>query len=111
MNAQPGNLGQKVRHYRRSLGESQEKFGARFGVTRLTVSSWEKGTKPNSDHLPMLTEQLKDGEEALGEGVTCQLRLPFESPVDFEVKVSPLKVSPQKADTIHFEVQITRKVS
>ena len=106
MNGESSNLAERIKRHRRNLGESQEQFGARFGVRRLTVASWETGTLPNSTHLPKLTQQLNNEEDAQGEGVTYQLQLPFAQPINLEVKVSP-----QKADTIHFEVQFKRKAS
>jgi hypothetical protein len=71
-----------------------------------TVGNWEKGTVPNSDHLPKLSEQLKSTSEDLGDGVTYQLLLPFDQPLDLM-----LKLSAQTADTIHFQVQVRRRTS
>lgn len=33
----------KIKQLREKLGESQEVFGARFGVTKMAVSYWESG--------------------------------------------------------------------
>jgi DNA-binding XRE family transcriptional regulator len=104
MNGELNDLPQRIKHYRRNLGESQETFGKRFGVKRLTVTNWEKGTQPNSNHRPQLIQLLSD-KGAQGEGTTYQLLLPFDQAINLEVRVSA-----QKADTIHFEVQLRRKV-
>jgi DNA-binding XRE family transcriptional regulator len=106
MNGDLTDLPQRIKRYRRSVGENQTEFGKRFGVQRLTVTKWEKGTRPNSDHLPQLTQLLSDREAAQGESLTYQLLLPFDQPINLE-----LRVSAQKADTIHFEARLRRKVS
>jgi transcriptional regulator with XRE-family HTH domain len=105
MNGELNDLPQRIKRYRRSRGESQETFGKRFGVQRLTVTNWEKGTQPNSNHRPQLIQLLGDKEEAEGEGTTYQFLLPFDQPINLE-----LRVSAQKADTIHFEARLRRKV-
>jgi transcriptional regulator with XRE-family HTH domain len=104
MNGPPS--AQEIRRYRKSLGESQKSFGKRFGVKRLTVGNWERGTVPNSKHLPPLTQEMNERGKAKGEEGTYQLILPFDQPISLE-----LKMSPQKAETIHFEVRFKRTAS
>jgi transcriptional regulator with XRE-family HTH domain len=98
------NLGQRIRRYRKQMGESQEAFGRRFGVKRLAVANWEKGATPNGKHLPEVERLIRDGETRSTESVTYQLLLPFDEPINLEVRMSP-----RHADTIHFEVQLKRK--
>jgi transcriptional regulator with XRE-family HTH domain len=106
MNGEPNGLGQRIRRCRRTLGENQEVFGARFGVKRLTVINWESGTQPNGSHLPTLTQLLKEEEakQTHTESRTYQLQLPFDQPINLE-----LRVFPQRADTIHVEVQLLKR--
>lgn len=105
MNGEPISLAEKIKRHRQSLGESQERFGERFGVQRLTVGNWERGTTPNGKHLTALNRQLDGQAEEQGESLTYQLLLPFDRPINLE-----LRVSPQRADTIHLEVQLKRNV-
>lgn len=100
-------LAQRIRRYRRNLGMNQTEFGARFGVTRLAVGNWEHGTRPNSTHLPRILEAI-GGDEAdhATDYAYRQLVLPFDPPIEFAVKMSP-----QAADAIHFEVRIRTKAS
>jgi transcriptional regulator with XRE-family HTH domain len=92
---------QEIKRFRKLHGESQTKFGDRFGVKRLAVANWEKGSKPNSDHLPQLTQLLTAGTEQACEGAMHQLLLPFDPPISVA-----LKISPQSNDTIHFEIHL-----
>jgi transcriptional regulator with XRE-family HTH domain len=42
----------KIKARRIFLGESQEKFGARFNVSKMAVSKWETGkSEPGADVL------------------------------------------------------------
>jgi DNA-binding XRE family transcriptional regulator len=106
MNVEPNGLAQKIRSHRRRSGESQENFGKRFGVRRLTVINWEKGVRPSSRHLPQVIEELNAEEDVRSEELTYQLLLPFDQPIHLD-----LKVLPQTADTIHFEVRLKRNAS
>jgi transcriptional regulator with XRE-family HTH domain len=101
------SLAQRIRRYRRTLGETQEEFGARFGVKRLAVGNWERGTStPSGPHVSLLNQLFEAvAKSAAPEGMTHQLSLPFAPPVELA-----LKISPHTADTIHFEIQINRKV-
>lgn len=49
-------LAQKITLLRRSLGDNQAEFAARFGVTQGSVSRWENGAMPD----PVLISQLAD---------------------------------------------------
>ena len=44
---------EKIRADRLRLGESEEAFGRRFGVTRATVQQWERpgGTAPKLERI------------------------------------------------------------
>lgn len=107
MDGQQTSLAEKIHRARRSLKESQEEFGRRFGVKqRSTVAGWEAGTPPNGAHLIKLTQFFKEQEETQGEFHTHQFALPFDEPVNFAFRVSR---SPQSADTVRFEVEIRRK--
>lgn len=104
MNWSIGDLPQQIKRFRKQHGESQTKFGIRFGVRRLAVAKWEKGIKPNSNHLPKLIGLLTSETEPACGGVTHQLLLPFDPP--FSVA---LKISPYSSDTIHFEIHLKRR--
>ena len=102
------DLGERVKACRKKLGQSQEEFGERFGVDRLAVANWEKGNcAPRGARLQELVGFLQTQEEVefSGRSDSPQLLLPFDPPVIFSVRMSP-----KAADTILFELQITRKV-
>lgn len=44
---------------RSDLGESQEKFGSRFGVTQTAVLRWEKKGPPQRGLVAMALEKLR----------------------------------------------------
>lgn len=100
------DLPQRIRRYRRNLGENQTEFGARFGVTRLAVGGWESGTLPNSIHLPQIMELLNAAEAQPGMESAHQFSLPFEQPIELSVKMSP-----QASRTIHFELRVKANAS
>jgi transcriptional regulator with XRE-family HTH domain len=105
MNPHSNDLAQRIRRCRQNLQESQSQFAKRFGVTPLAVGNWERGTPPRRKHLTHLTPLLEDSGHAQSESLTYQLQLPFEQPIDLE-----LRISPQRADTIHLEVQLKSQV-
>lgn len=48
---------QDIRHLRKRLGESQTKFGERFGVSQITVAYWESGrSQPARQRLEELSK-------------------------------------------------------
>ena len=48
--------GEEIKNLRLSLGESQTKFAARFGMSYMTIGKWEKGLfKP----LPTFERMLR----------------------------------------------------
>lgn len=51
---------EKIRSGRLRLGESEEVFGRRFGVTRATVQQWEKpgGTAPKLERITEVADAL-----------------------------------------------------
>lgn len=100
-----GELPVRIRAFRKARKESQEEFGRRFEVTRLTVINWEKGTRPNRDHHERLVRLLGEVDEEKRTDGGFQLRLPFDAPVDLA-----LRISPQQENSIHFDIQVIRKV-
>ena len=98
------NLGKRIRRYRRSLGESQETFGLRFNVKRLTVINWEKGSQPNSTHLQQIMASLESAEAQHSNESAHQFELPFDQPFELAVRMSA-----QVSHTIHFEVRLKTK--
>lgn len=105
---EPKSRGAKIRHLRRSLGESQESFGARFGVKRLAVAHWESGTLPKTRHLAQLVrlfEEAVPGQARIG-GLSRQLELPFDEPINLEVKISA-----KHAYTIHCQLTLLDKAA
>jgi transcriptional regulator with XRE-family HTH domain len=95
-----GDLPARIKRYRKAHRESQTKFGARFKVKRLSVFNWEQGKPPNRGHFEELTKLLAEGDADAG----FQLRLPFDSPIDLTIRLSP-----QPSTTIHFDVQIKHR--
>jgi transcriptional regulator with XRE-family HTH domain len=94
--------GQRIRDHRRRLGHTQEELAQRIGVTRPAVNRWEtKGIIPTGEHITRLAEYLSTGPESQDESHTYQLVLPFDQPINLE-----LRVSPHRADAIHFRVQL-----
>ncbi len=52
-------LGQRISHYRKGLGISQEELGARLGVSRQAVSKWETGAAaPDMNNLMALAREF-----------------------------------------------------
>ena len=51
---------EKIRAGRLRLGESEEAFGRRFGVTRATVQQWERpgGTAPKLERIVDVADVL-----------------------------------------------------
>src|SRR5260221_9517112 len=100
MNHEATDIGQRIRHYRQRLRESQGEFGGRVGVKRLTVAKWENGSPPSRKHLTKLTQLLNDQEApSIEASPGYQLTLPFDQTISFEVRVSP-----KTANSIHFQV-------
>lgn len=53
-------FGTRLRAARQGIGLSQEQLGTRMGVTKSTVSAWERDEKlPESDRLPLLRSTLR----------------------------------------------------
>ena len=50
-------VGERIQHYRKSLGMSQDELGQKLNVSRQTISLWETGqTLPTIDNLILLKE-------------------------------------------------------
>jgi transcriptional regulator with XRE-family HTH domain len=107
--------GRTIRECRDRKGDTQESFASRMRVPRSTVSNWERGQMPH--YLPDLVSYLCPAKEPseppaaepeipASDGRTVQLPLPFDPPIHLE-----LRISPQRADTLHFEVVWKDKVS
>lgn len=57
---------QLIRALREQLGESQEQFGIRFGVTKMTISYWERGEfEPSHDAIRTLLT-IDGGRQVVG---------------------------------------------
>lgn len=53
-------FGVRLKAARREAGLSQEQLGGRLGVTKSTISAWERDEKlPESDRLPMLRSVVR----------------------------------------------------
>jgi transcriptional regulator with XRE-family HTH domain len=95
--------GRFIKQRREQRGHTQQEFADRVGVSRGTVANWEKGDMP--DYLPELVKYLSTGLP-VEEDRSYQMVLPFGHDSNIE-----LRVSPQRADTIRFEVQLHEKAS
>lgn len=105
------SLPEKIVIVRKRLGETQETFGERFQVRKLTVNHWESGTAtPKHEHLNLLNllfrDVLGEEDESTVESATYQLILPFDKPVNIDVRLSP-----NRATNVRCAVQISRRVS
>jgi transcriptional regulator with XRE-family HTH domain len=109
MQAQPPpEFGQRIRHYRRQKGWSQAQAATEMGVQRTSLNRWEKGREmPCGANMTKLRDHLNmpigsnEGPEAPDNGQVYQLLLPFEQPIDLE-----LRVTPKRADAVQFEVRL-----
>ena len=101
------DYGRMIRKRRQEKGHSQKELAKKVRVTRGTVANWEKGEMP--PYLEELVKYLSEApepHEPQGEEQSYQLSLPFSPPISLE-----LRVSPQRADTIHFAIQWKNKAS
>lgn len=104
------SIPEKIVIVRRRLGETQEKFGERFRVRKLTVNQWETDVAtPKHEHLTILNglfqRILGEEDESKIETAAYQLLLPFDQPVNID-----LRMSPNTAETLRVAVEIRRKV-
>jgi transcriptional regulator with XRE-family HTH domain len=104
-------IAEKIVITRKRLEETQEIFGARFSVKKLTVNQWESGAStPTQQHLDRLKELFQvvlgeqDGSQL--EIAAYQLLLPFDQPVNIDFHVAP-----HSAQGVRLAVEIRRKVS
>lgn len=64
---QAPNWAQLLQRLREQLGESQEQFGERFGVTKMSISRWERGeSEPTPDNIRTLAN-IDGGEQIVRE--------------------------------------------
>ena len=62
-------LGERIVHYRKRQGLSQEQLSQRLGVSRQSVSKWERDESlPEADKLPLLAKTLGVSLDALLSG-------------------------------------------
>jgi len=92
-------LGERIRHYRQSLGETQDQLAERLGISRATLINWEHGKLPAG--IGKLIEEMHEAERTSGR--VYQLQLPFDDPIDLEVRISQ-----KRATSIRLDVE--RKV-
>jgi transcriptional regulator with XRE-family HTH domain len=104
-------IAERVVLVRRRLDETQEKFGLRFDVKKLTVNQWESGGSiPTQEHQVRLKklfqEVLEEEDESEFESAAYQLLLPFDQPVRIDFRVSSATT-----DRVRVSVGLRRKVS
>jgi DNA-binding transcriptional regulator YiaG len=102
------NIAEKIVIVRKRLHETQEVFGARFNVKKLTVNQWEGGAStPTHARLALLKklfqEVLGEEDESQFKTPAYQLLLPFDEPIKLDFCVSS-----HSAD--RFAVEIRRRV-
>ena len=102
--------GKRFHSIRKCMGESQSEFGARFGVTAMTISNYEKGRMPPSDVLEKLCgigfsiDWLISGkgfllkEDHFSEGfIQCCVGLLRQTDIGFEVVCDGTRVYANEA--------------
>jgi len=97
-------FGQTIRTCRTRLGLSQDKVARSLGVTRAALNRWEnERAMPTPEHMAKLVEHLdiRIGPIRASESQVHQLLLPFDPPINVE-----LRLTPQRADTIQFLLQL-----
>ncbi len=103
------NIAEKIVLTRKRLRETQDKFGERFKVKKLTVHQWEVGAyEPAPEHLPLMRKlflEILSDDDSEFETSTQQLFLPFGAPVKIDFRISP-----HSADRVRFDVEVRRKV-
>ena len=97
-------LSRRIRRYRTEKRLTQTELGKAVGVKRIAVSRWENDqATPEGANLMRLEELLERTGESNAEeqGTVQQLLLPFDRPMVLE-----LRMSPQKADSVQFQVRL-----
>lgn len=91
---------EKIRSGRLRLGESEEVFGRRFGVTRATVQQWEKpgGTAPKLERITEVADALGLTLDELTTPRRKRRGFPFHRIQPMPQRDTGLKASP-RADT------------
>lgn len=93
-------LGERIRLHRIRRGETQQELADRLGIHRSTINKWENGQL--QEELAALIQEMDSETDA--DGKTFQLSLPFDDPMDLEVRIYP-----KKPDSIRLEVERKRK--
>lgn len=88
------SLAERIRLYRQANEETQQQLADRLGISRGTLINWEKGEFPPG--LGKLVEEMYEAEKTAGQ--TYQLKLPFEQPIDLEVRISPRRATAIRLD-------------
>ena len=106
-------FGQRITRYRKRRGWSQIQAARVMQVQRTSLNRWEKGHEMPScenmtklrDHLQMPIGTNEEATEVLnaqpGHQNLYQLALAFDQPIELE-----LRVMPQKADSVQFQVRL-----
>ena len=101
-------FGQRIRHYRERKGWTQTLAATVMGVQRTSLNRWENGREtPCGTNMTKLRDHLGipigtyEDRDAPSEGQAYQLLLPFDRPIELE-----LRVNPKRADTVQFQVRL-----
>ena len=86
---------EKITSLRQAFSLSQEEFGARIGVSRQTVVSWEQGTRPSSFNRRRICEEFALPVNFFDADVTVSFSCRFTDRPGFLI----LPVSPWHIDT------------
>jgi transcriptional regulator with XRE-family HTH domain len=114
MNAQSNtHFGQRIRRYRKKKGWSIKELATVMHVQRTSLSRWENGHEmPCGQNMTKLRDHLQmpigTSEDAIApiDDRTYQFLLPFDPPIDLE-----LKVTPKRPDIVQFQVQLKSAAS
>lgn len=109
---QTPEFGLRIIRCRKKIGWTQFTAAEKMGVQRTSLSRWENGHEmPSGENMTKLRDVLgvpigSNEDLDAPEPTTYQLLLPFDRPIGIE-----LKVAPQRADTVQFQVQLKNLAS